>query len=201
MPLTLLPPCPPPTHTRTPAGVEVLSGWPEGEAVTHIAFSPDGELLAAGGQAGSLVVWQLQASASNAAHLVAAGSAAVARAAPGAVGALSWLPSADGWLLLAGSANGSTLELLHSSNVAEGFARLQTLRLEGKAGQQDFFLHLDAAPEAGLVLAADSPRKLLFSLHYSGERSGGVGGWAQGGPCWVESLKARVLPLPHLVLL
>lgn len=137
-----------------PADATVLPEW-EGEAVTCLSFSPDGQLLAAGGAAGSVRVWQLQQAVETAPStspvLVAAHSSTVPAATNGAaVGAVRWLPTPGGWVLLTGNRNNASLQLWHAAGDAAAapleWAPLQTLRFEGKDGQAEFYNQLDVVP-------------------------------------------------------
>lgn len=107
--------------------------------MTCLSFSPDGQLLAAGGARGTVRVWQVQASPEGPPALVAAASSAVPEAgARVSAGAVRWLPAADGRVLLTGNRNNSSLQLWHAPEGAGAldWAPLQSLRFEGKDGQQ-----------------------------------------------------------------
>lgn len=169
----------------------MLPDW-SGEAVSCLAFSHDGQLLAAGGAEGTVRVWRLQ-QGSAAAAAAANGSSGGAAAAPtlvpvhsaalpvggaggsagngGAVGAVRWLPAGDGhgWVLLTGNGNNSVLQLWHSGAAESGWQLLQSLQFEGGGGgQADFFNHVEVVPGQGLVVLADTARKALYTLHTSG---------------------------------
>lgn len=166
-----------------PAGVAALPDWRAGEAVTALTSSPYGELLAAGGAEGTLRIWRLPAAGSAPAwtSTVPSGAAEV-------VGALLFLPCAGGALLLAGNANNTVLELWHADDLAAApaWTRLQIIRLGGggsKPSQGDFN-HVDVVPEQQLVLVADTPRKAVFTLHYSG-----------GGQCCSACFASSAPPL------
>lgn len=153
----------------------VLPDW-TGEPVSCLSFSPDGQLLAAGGAEGTVRVWQLQSSAATSAGgspaLVACGSTFVPAGPPGtAVGAVRWLPTSHGWVLLTGNANNSTLRLWHAPAHAPcaAWTPLQRLAFDGKDGQKEFFIHVDVVPSQQLVVLADTARKGVYTLHYSGE--------------------------------
>lgn len=142
----------------------MLPEW-AGEAVTCLSFSPDGQLLAAGGAAGTVRVWQLQQATDTAPSaspvLVAAHSSTVAAATgDAAVGAVRWLPIPGGWVLLTGNRNNASLQLWHTAGDAAAapleWAPLQTLRFEGKDGQSEFYNQLDVVP-AQQVGAVPSP--------------------------------------------
>ena len=134
-----------------------LPGWPAAEAVTCLAFSPDGCLLAAGGEAGTVLISDSGTSSSaqrqpqHTATLPADSSIVGA----GALGTLQWLSGTEeGWVLLAGAADCSTLELWHAPRGGAGdagtsleFSFLQRLRFQAP---REFFNHVDAAPEVGL---------------------------------------------------
>lgn len=51
--------------------------------------------------------------------------------------------------------------------------------------EQDFFNHLDVVPSQRLVVLADTPRKAIYTLHYSGgalwDTGGGRLGWETEG--------------------
>lgn len=157
------------------ADATVLPDW-DGEAVTCLSFSPDGQLLAAGGSDGTVRVWELRSAAAapnGCPALVAQHSVAVpASTAGGPVGAVRWLPTpaGEGWVLLTGSRNCSTLQLWHAQQGGPGgaWAPLQTLRLDGKGGQQEFFVHVDLVPSQQLAILADTPRKAVYTLHWTG---------------------------------
>jgi WD40 repeat protein len=154
----------------------VLPDW-SGEAVTCLSFSPDGQLLAAGGAAGTVRVWQLQEAVATAPSsspvLVAAHNSTVPVATSGAaVGAVRWLPTPGGWVLLTGNRNNASLQLWHTAGDAGAaplqWAPRQTLRFEGKDGQAEFYNQLDVVPAQQLVVLADTARKAVYTLHYSG---------------------------------
>lgn len=146
--------------------------------MTCLAFSPDGQLLAAGGAAGSVLVWQLQslsaAGPGGSSSLVATHSVAILAAADNgtaagaAVGAVCWLPMPQGWALVTGNRNNAALQLWHSVSLEGSWKLLQTLQFEGKSGQQEFYSHVDVVPAQQLVVLADTARKAIYTLHYSG---------------------------------
>lgn len=151
--------------------------------MTCLSFSPDGQLLAVGGGEGTVRVWELRpaAAAQNGCPaLVAQHSVAVpAATAGGAVGTVRWLPTPaeKGWVLLTGNRNCSTLQLWHApaGGVGGAWAPLQTLRLDGKDGQQEFFVHVDLVPSQQLAILADTPRKAVYTLHWTGACRGLLG--------------------------
>lgn len=191
--------CPAPANpTHAHADATVLPDW-TGELVSCLSFSPDGQLLAVGGGNGSVRVWQVQAATngSGGPTLAAVGSSAVpvaaaagsANSAPAGVGAVRWLPTADGegWVLLTGNRNNSSLQLWHTPSPGGEWALLQTLRFEGKDGQQEFFIHVDLVASQQLVVLADTARKAVYTLHYSGELR-----------CWAAGLAGLAGPCPAL---
>lgn len=162
----------------------MLPGWPA-ETVTSLAASPDGHFLAAGSESGTAAVWQLPpgtAASVDSSPTLLAGTAA----AGGAVGGLQWLPagtgadaSEAGYLLVVGNANCSALDLWHCPPPAVGhnsastlpppeLARLQRLKFECAGGPAEFFNHVEGVPAADLVVVADTPKKGIYTLHYSG---------------------------------
>lgn len=145
-----------------PADATVLPNW-AGEAVTCLSFSPDGQLLAAGGAAGTVRVWQLQQAADTAPSasrvLVAAHNSTVpAVTSGGAVGAVRWLPTPGGWVLLTGNRNNASLQLWHTAGDAAAapleWAPLQALRFEGKDSQDEFYNQLDVVPSQQVGVAS-----------------------------------------------
>lgn len=133
--------------------------------MTCLSFSPDGQLLAAGGAAGTVRVWQLQQAAGTAPSaspvLVAAHSSVVAAATGGAaVGTVRWLPTPGGWVLLTGNRNNASLQLWHTAGDAAAapleWAPLQMLQFEGKDGQSEFYNQLDVVPtqQVGAIFRA-----------------------------------------------
>ena len=154
------------------ADASVLPEW-SGEAVTCLSFSPDGQLLAVGGADGTVRVWQLEvaAAADRGPSLRAVHSTAVPASA-GSVGAVRWLPTDGGCVLLTGNRNNSTLQLWHSGVAGGAWVPLQRLSFEGKGGQQEFFNQLDVVPSQQLVVLADTARKAVYTLHYSGGQAG-----------------------------
>lgn len=119
-----------------PAGCYVVPGW-TGEAVTALAYSPDGSLLAAGGQDGTVKVWQSGGVGAKGPLPLEVEAVLVSGVLAGAaVGALAWLPCADGWLLVAGNAANTELELWHAGR--EGvpvFRPLQRIKFASSNGQ------------------------------------------------------------------
>lgn len=194
----------------------MLPDW-SGEAVTCLSFSPDGQLLAVGGSEGTVRVWELRpaAAAPNGCPVLAAqhSVAVPADTAGGPVGAVRWVPTpaGEGWVLLTGNRNCSTLQLWYAAAGSAGgaWAPLQTLRLDGKDGQQGFFVHVDLVPSQQLAILADTPRKVVYTLHWTGGARGppwslpssrdGRGG-IDGGQSATASLQAggRVNGLPWL---
>jgi WD40 repeat protein len=155
-----------------PADASVLPDW-SGEAVTCLSFSPDGQLLAVGGAEGTVRVWQLEAAAAadRGPSLRAVHSTAVPVGA-GSVGVVRWLPAEGGCVLLTGNRNNSTLQLWHSGVAGGAWVPLQSLSFEGKGGQPEFFNQLDVVPSQQLVVLADTARKAVYTLHYSGGQAG-----------------------------
>lgn len=132
----------------------MLPDW-VGQGVTCLSFSPDGQLLAAGGADGTVRVWQLREAAPAAPSagptLEAAHSATVpASTGGGAVGAVRWLPTPGGWVLLTGNRNNASLQLWHAEGEPGAapleWAPLQALQFEGKDGQAEFYNQLDVVP-------------------------------------------------------
>ena len=255
------------------AGCYEAPNW-TGEAVTALAYSPDGSLLAAGGAGGTVKVWQsgeAQPAGKGPAPMEVEAVLAGGGGGGGAVGTLQWLPcEAGGWLLVVGSADNTVLELWHSG--AEGalaFTRLQRVTFVSSTGQvgrpavegspagparragrfalqpgpakpallprqhsprstpqcpgsaaccgccgmnangllsaarpphpylpclspprrptpQEFFNHVEAVPQAQLLVVANTPKNVLYTLHYSGtgrERLLGGGREGRWRPC------------------
>lgn len=170
------------------ADVAVLPDW-SGEAVTCLAFSPDGSLLAAGGAQGSVRVWQLEPTGGEAGPRLRAATSALLPTSGGSgaagVGAVRWLPGAgaDGWVLLAGNRNNSSLGLWHAPAAAPGsWTKVQSFSFDGKDGASEFFNNVGVVAQARLVVAADAARKAVYTLHYSGEPSSSTTVVALGAP-------------------
>jgi WD40 repeat protein len=142
------------------AGVLALEGWP-GESVTSLAFSPDGQLLAAGGAGGSVRIWGLTPTQDAWPGSLRAATPVPVPVGPGlagsTVGSLTWVPSDDGsWLLLAGNASNSVLELWHcpvDAGAGGGlqFSPLQRLQFEASSDGKEFFNHVEAMPQVFTV--------------------------------------------------
>jgi WD40 repeat protein len=154
--------------------VSVLAGW-SGEEVSCLDLSPDGRLLAAGGAAGTVRVWRLGASPSEGGGLPAVedGVELPSSAASGGAGAVRWLPApgGGGWVLLVGDASCSALQLWGGGGAAaDSWRLLQEVRLEGREERGPLWCHVEALPAQQLVVLADTARKAVYTLHYTGER-------------------------------
>ena len=151
--------------------------------MTCLAFSPDGQLLAAGGAEGCTRVWELRdARGTSQTGLMATGSVTVpSTAGGGAVGAVRWLPSSNGWVLLTGNHNNAALKLWHSTGIGGSWRELQRFLLEGTPGQREVYNNVDVVAARRLVVLADAAHNMVYTLHYSGEQA-----WAAQRVVWTK---------------
>ena len=180
----------------------MLPDW-SGEAVTCLSFSPDGSLLAAGGAQGTVRVWKLEEGGGAGLTLVPQHSVEVDGAgARGAAGAVRWLPTPGGWVLLTGNRNNAALQLWHAPGGGDGrdWQLLQSLQFEGKDGQAEFFNHVDVVPAQQLVVLADTARKAVYTLHWAGVgwRARQGAGAGRSGVQWQAGPGGAAVAAPRL---
>lgn len=171
--------------TALPAGLVCLPPGSSDAALTSIALSADGVLLAAASTDGSVRLWrlpQLEPSTGSSSELVGAvtAGAPVELADGHALGSLAWTAAPDAetgtaQLLVAGNSDNSRLALYGLSGSAE-LQLLQVLELQSSdAG--GFFNHMLAMPHAGLVILANAKRKSVYALHITGGGDDGEAGF------------------------
>ncbi|GBF96126.1 hypothetical protein Rsub_08874 [Raphidocelis subcapitata] len=147
---------------------------PPGRAASALAFSPAGDVLVAGDDAGGASAWALEAS-------LAGGAAPPALSwsphgeGGGGVGAACFLSQAGPGapaLLVTGDGTNRRLTLWRLPGAAAlaggaGAEALQTLELASSAGPGDFFCHAALSARAQLLLLANAQRKQVHALHYA----------------------------------
>lgn len=176
---------PPPSQPGITYSIAASSG---AAAITTVAFTPTGDLLVAGDNAGGVHAWGLEGEEATEAPLLSwrpfdGDSISTGSRGVGSVRVLH--QAADGaCLLLTGSATNSTLKLWALPAAAalvtgaQQPSLLQSVSFQGKQSVGSVFCHVAVQPELQLVVLADSGRKQVYTLHYSLGSDGGSNGAA-----------------------
>jgi enhancer of mRNA-decapping protein 4 len=170
-----------------PASPGIRYGIAGGASVSSVAFSPTGDLLAAGDSAGGVRVWWMEGDEDTA---DAPALAWQPFGGSGSIGSVHFLHQAgDGSsLLLTGDATNSSLKLWALPSAAAATAAgdgqqpqcLQSVSFVGSKGgaASPFFCHVAVQPELQVVVLANTARKQVYTLHYSLGADGDMGGAA-----------------------
>jgi hypothetical protein len=180
-----------PSEAADPSGLEPSDpSWEfalqAGRAATALAFSPGGDLLAAGDDAGGVSAWVLETSAGEAGSAAAVVQWAANSGGGGAVATACFLAQAGPGapaLLVTGDATNRCLRLWRLPGVADlaaGAAAelLQSFELASAAGAADFYCHAGLSPRPQLLILANTQRKQVHALHYSLTAADSSGGGA-----------------------
>jgi hypothetical protein len=147
-----------------------MPNFPVADSATAVAASPDGALVAAGSKNGRVYVCGLAGGRLQDARPGGGNPAPIHAGA--AVSAVAWIAGGEqGHTLLVGSAAGTQHTLHHLAPGAEAFTRGPSVTLCAGAGAPSF-IHTGVVAEQRLVLLADTPRKAVYTLHWSGEGAG-----------------------------
>jgi enhancer of mRNA-decapping protein 4 len=160
------------------------AGASAGSSVSSLAFSPSGDLLVAGDSSGRVCAWWMEGGVAGDADTPVLAWQPFSGAG-GSVASMHFLHEArDGsTLLLTGDATNSCLKLWALPSAARAAAEgggaaprcLQTLSLVGSRGGGEFFCHVAVQRDLQLVVLANTPRKQVYTLHYSTGAEGGSG--------------------------
>lgn len=137
-----------------------MDNFPVQDAPTAIACSPDAQFLAAGSKHGRVYIAK-----SSAAHASLERRAHIdTGAANGPITALSWLSPST---LLVSTASGTRQTLYHSADGGASFTPGASLVFTASSGKEKACIHVASVPAQNLIILVDTPRKQVYTVHYS----------------------------------
>lgn len=149
-----------------PTPAREMPNFPVQDAPTAIAGTKDGTYLAAGSKHGRVYIAKIESDGSIKARArldVGAGSP---------ISAVAWLTSTT---LLVSTVSGTKQMLFSTTDDAVSFVPGESVVLETSAASKESsssFVHTEVVTAQNLVVMADTPRKQVYTLHYSAAPAG-----------------------------
>jgi enhancer of mRNA-decapping protein 4 len=142
-----------------------MPNFPVQDAPTAIAGTEDGTYLAAGSKHGRVYIAKIESDGS----IVARAQLDVGAGSP--ISAVAWLTSTT---LLVSTVSGTKQMLFSTTDDAVSFVPGESVVLETSASSKESssFVHTEVVSAQNLVIMADTPRKQVYTLHYSAVPAG-----------------------------